>query len=50
MQVPDDLLGSAMRFSLSPLQTEEEMAEAAQRITAVVQRLRQAPIESHSKL
>jgi cysteine desulfurase len=40
MQVPEDVLGSALRFSLNPLLTEEQMAEAAKRISAVVQRLR----------
>jgi cysteine desulfurase len=40
MQVPEESLRSAMRFSLSYLLTEEEVQEAARRIAAVVQRLR----------
>jgi cysteine desulfurase len=42
MKVPDDVLHSAMRFSLSPLLTEAEVEEAARRIAAVVGRLRQS--------
>jgi cysteine desulfurase len=45
MQVPDDVLRSAMRFSLSPLLTEAEVEEAARRIAAVVQRLRRTAAE-----
>ncbi|HLJ95825.1 MAG TPA: cysteine desulfurase family protein [Gemmataceae bacterium] len=41
MGVPDEVLHSAMRFSLSSLLTEEEVREAARRIAAVVNRLRQ---------
>src|SRR5207302_6232365 len=41
MAVPDPLLHSAMRFSLSALLTEAEVQEAARRIAAVVNRLRQ---------
>jgi cysteine desulfurase len=41
MGVPDDLLHSAMRFSLSHFLKEEEMDDAAQRIAAVVKRLRE---------
>jgi cysteine desulfurase len=40
MGVPDDVLRSAMRFSLSPLLTLDEIDEAARRIAAVVARLR----------
>lgn len=40
MSVPDDVLHSAMRFSLSPLLTLQEIEEAARRIAAVVSRLR----------
>jgi cysteine desulfurase len=43
MQVPDEVLHSAMRFSFSPLLTEAEVEEAARRIAAVVGRLRQCP-------
>jgi cysteine desulfurase len=41
MHVPEELLHSAMRFSLSALLTEEEMDEAARRIGGVVQRMTQ---------
>jgi cysteine desulfurase len=41
MGVSDAVLRSAMRFSLSPLLTLEEIDEAARRIAAVVARLRQ---------
>jgi cysteine desulfurase len=41
MRVPDSVLHSAMRFSLSGLLTPEEVDEAARRIVAVVHRLRQ---------
>lgn len=40
MGVPDDVLGSAMRFSLSPLLTETEVEEAARRIVEVASQLR----------
>jgi cysteine desulfurase len=40
MGVPDDVLRSAMRFSLSPLLTEAEVEEAGRRVAAVVNRLR----------
>jgi cysteine sulfinate desulfinase/cysteine desulfurase-like protein len=40
MGVPDEVLHSAMRFSLSPLVTEAEVDEASRRIAAVVGRLR----------
>jgi cysteine desulfurase len=42
MGVPENVLQSAMRFSLSHLLREEEIDEAARRIAAVVQRLRRA--------
>ena len=45
MAVPEGILRSAMRFSLSPLLTETEMDEAARRISAVVRRLRQLPAD-----
>jgi cysteine desulfurase len=41
MGVPMEVLRSAMRFSLSPLLTEAEIDEAADRIAGVVRRLRQ---------
>lgn len=40
MGVPDAVLRSALRFSLSPLLTLDEIDEAARRIVAVVARLR----------
>ncbi len=40
MAVPPEVLHSALRFSLSPLLTEADVAEAARRITTVVKRLR----------
>lgn len=40
MQVPDEVLHSAMRFSFSHLLTEEEVNEAARRIAEVAGRLR----------
>jgi len=45
MGVPDDVLHSAMRFSLSALLTETEVDEAARRIVPIVKRLRdQKPV------
>jgi cysteine desulfurase len=38
--VPDDVLHSAMRFSLSYLLTDEDIDEAARRIVKVIQRMR----------
>jgi cysteine desulfurase len=43
MGVPEPVLHSAMRFSLSALLTEADVEEAVQRITAVVNRLRRMP-------
>jgi cysteine sulfinate desulfinase/cysteine desulfurase-like protein len=40
MGVADNVLHSAMRFSLSALLTDAEIDEAAKRIIGVVQRLR----------
>jgi cysteine desulfurase len=40
MGVSDEVLHSAMRFSLSPLLTEADIDEAAARIAAVAGRLR----------
>jgi cysteine desulfurase len=40
MGVPEDVLHSAMRFSLSHLNTESEIDDAVRRIVAVVGRLR----------
>jgi cysteine desulfurase len=40
MQVPEEALHSAMRFSLSHLLTEAEIEEAARRVANVVKRLR----------
>lgn len=42
MGVPDDVLRSALRFSLSPLLSEADVDEAARRVVAVVRRLREA--------
>jgi cysteine desulfurase len=42
MGVPDEVLHSALRFSLSPLLSEVEVDEAARRVVAVVRRLREA--------
>jgi cysteine desulfurase len=44
MGVPEQILHSAMRFSLSFLLTDEAVDEAAQRIVKVVHRLRQGEI------
>jgi cysteine desulfurase len=41
MGVPEEVLGSAMRFSLSPRTTEAEVDEAAERIAAAARRLRE---------
>lgn len=40
MRRPDEVLNSAMRFSFSPLLSEEDIRMAATRIASVVQRLR----------
>ncbi len=40
MQVPPEILHSAMRFSFSSMLTEAEVLEAARRITLIVNRLR----------
>jgi cysteine desulfurase len=45
MGVPENVLHSAMRFSLSALLTEEEVDEAARRIATVVARLRRSEEE-----
>jgi cysteine desulfurase len=45
MGVPEQVLHSAMRFSLSPLLTEAEVNDAARRIAAVVNRLRRTQRE-----
>ncbi|HEX5269622.1 MAG TPA: hypothetical protein VFW33_03995, partial [Gemmataceae bacterium] len=45
MGVSDEVLHSAMRFSLSVLLNEAEIDEAARRIVAVVRRLRALPTE-----
>jgi cysteine desulfurase len=45
MRVPDEVLHSAMRFSLSPLLSENEVLEAARRIEQVVRRLRSMSVE-----
>jgi cysteine desulfurase len=44
MNVPDLVLRSAMRFSLSPLLTEEQIDEGARRVAASVARLRQCEV------
>jgi cysteine sulfinate desulfinase/cysteine desulfurase-like protein len=41
MGVPDVVLHSAMRFSLSSLLSEAEVDEGARRVVEVVRRLRQ---------
>jgi cysteine desulfurase len=46
MGLPDEVLHSAMRFSLSALLTEAEIDEAARRIAAVVRRLRTLPTDT----
>jgi cysteine desulfurase len=46
MEVKEDVLRSAMRFSLSPFLTKSQITEAADRISSVVRRLRQVPIGS----
>jgi cysteine desulfurase len=43
MGVPDDVLHSAVRFSLSALLTPDEIDEAVRRIAAVVRRLQNQP-------
>jgi cysteine sulfinate desulfinase/cysteine desulfurase-like protein len=40
MGAADDVLRSAVRFSISALNTEAEMDEAVRRVAAVVRRLR----------
>ena len=40
MRVPDDVLHSALRFSLSPLTTERDVVEASRRISLSVKQLR----------
>ncbi len=47
MGVADDVLRSALRFSLSFLLTEEEVEEASRRVAEVVKRLRQAQSTNH---
>jgi len=44
MGCPPDVLRSAMRFSLSHLHSEDEIALAAQRIAAAVGQLRAATV------
>jgi len=46
MSVAEEALHSAMRFSLSPVLTEEKIAEAVSRIVGVVRRLRQMGSDS----
>jgi cysteine desulfurase len=46
MGMEEDVLRSAMRFSLSALLTEAQIIEAARRISTTVRRLREVPIES----
>src|SRR5262249_18989697 len=45
MRVSEDVLQSAMRFSLSHLLTEAAVLDAAERIVRVVRRLRDAAVE-----
>jgi cysteine desulfurase len=40
MGVPEDVLHSAMRFSLSPMLTDDDIDEASRRVVGVVRRLR----------
>lgn len=47
MNVGPERLRSAVRFSFSPLQTLQEIDDAADRIIATVQRLRKFPPEQH---
>jgi cysteine desulfurase len=44
MRVTEDVLASAMRFSLSHLLTEEQVVEAGRRISAMTKRIRNVPI------
>jgi cysteine desulfurase len=46
MGVSEEVLLSALRFSFSPLQAEEEVTEAARRVVAVVGRLRAVGADS----
>jgi len=46
MGMEEDVLRSAMRFSLSALLNEAQIIEAARRISTTVRRLREVPIES----
>ena len=48
MGVPDDVLQSAVRFSLSALLTMDEIDEAVRRIAAVVRRLRGGALPARS--
>ena len=50
MGVPEHVLHSAMRFSLSALLTEADVREAARRIAVVVNRLRKAIPAAHAAL
>jgi cysteine desulfurase len=45
MQVPPEVLHSAMRFSFSPVLTEADVEEASRRIATVVERLRHIEVE-----
>jgi cysteine desulfurase len=44
MKVPDDRLRSSVRFSLGATTTEAQIDEAARRIAAVIERIREASI------
>jgi cysteine desulfurase len=45
MQVPAEVLRSALRFSFSALLSDEDIEEAARRVAAVVEQLRSTPDE-----
>jgi cysteine desulfurase len=49
MAVPEPVLHSAMRFSLSSLLTEEDLDEAARRIAETVRRLRQSTADDERR-
>jgi len=48
MGVANEVLHSAMRFSLSPLLTEDQISEAARRTASVVARLRDTPLREQT--
>ena len=48
MGLANEVLHSAMRFSLSPLLTEDQISEAARRTASVVARLRDTPLREQT--